>query len=104
MRKITTLFSVLMLLCTLAIAQTRTVTGTVKDDKDQPISGASVIIKGKKGGTVTNASGEFSISAATGNTLVISAVGFSSKEIKVESASTYSVSLVQQATDLLKLL
>ena len=100
MRKITTLFSVLMLLCTLAIAQTRTVTGTVKDDKDQPISGASVIIKGKKGGTVTNASGEFSISAATGNTLVISAVGFSSKEIKVESASTYSVSLVQQATDL----
>ena len=100
MRKITTLFSVLMLLCTLAIAQIRTVTGTVKDDKDQPISGASVIIKGKKGGTVTNASGEFSISAATGNTLVISAVGFSSKEIKVGEASNYSVSMVQQATDL----
>jgi TonB-linked SusC/RagA family outer membrane protein len=91
---------VLMLLCIVAFAQTRTVTGTVKDDKDQPISGASVIIKGKKGGTVTNASGEFSISAATGNTLIISAVGFSSKEIKIESASTYQVSLVQQATNL----
>ena len=100
MRKITTLFSVLMLICTLAVAQTRTVTGTIKDDKDQPISGASVIIKGKKGGTVTNASGTFSISAETGNTLIISAVGFSSKEIKVDNASNYSVSLVQQATDL----
>ncbi len=100
MRKFASLLTMLMMLCTLAFAQTRTVTGTVKDNNDQPISGASVIIKGKKGGTVTNASGEFSISAATGNTLVISAVGFSPKEIKVENASTYLVSLAQQATDL----
>jgi TonB-linked SusC/RagA family outer membrane protein len=100
MRKIVSLLTMLLLLCTLAYAQNRTVSGTVTDDKGQPIPGASVTIKGTKSGTITNTLGAFKLTVSTGNTLVVSAVGFGSKEISVTSSSTYDVSLVQQGTNL----
>lgn len=48
MRKFALLLTMLMMLCTLAYSQTRTVTGNVTDDKSQPLSGASVTVKGKR--------------------------------------------------------
>lgn len=75
MRKFASMLFVLMLFCTLAFSQNRTITGTVNGNDGKPISGASVTIKGKKGGTVTNDEGHFSISAANGDRLVFSAVG-----------------------------
>src|SRR5574338_443640 len=100
MRKFASLLTLLMLLCTLAFAQTRTVTGTITDDKGQPIPGASVTIKGKRAGTITNVSGQFKLEVSTGNTLVISAVGYAAQEISVTNSSTYDVSLVQQGANL----
>lgn len=101
MRKFASLLTMLMLLCTLAFAQTRTVTGTVKDNGGQPIPGASVTIKGKKGGTSTNSKGEFELVVAKGNTIIISAVGYASKEVSVEdNLSSITVNLSPQATDL----
>jgi hypothetical protein len=48
MRKIASLLPVLMLLCTLAFAQTRTVKGIVRDDKGDPISFATITEAGTK--------------------------------------------------------
>jgi hypothetical protein len=42
MRKIASLLSVLMLLCTLAFAQTRTITGTVRDENGNSIPFATI--------------------------------------------------------------
>jgi len=51
MRKLATLLSVLMLLCTLASGQTRTVTGVVKDEKGEAIPFATVLETGTKNAT-----------------------------------------------------
>src|SRR5689334_18841834 len=95
MRKIVSLLTVLVLLCTYSFAQNRTVTGTVRDDKGSPIPFASIKIKNTNSGTSADANGDFSISAKTGDVLVISAVSYGQKEVTVTSASTVSVGLTK---------
>jgi TonB-linked SusC/RagA family outer membrane protein len=81
-------------LCLSSFAQTRTITGNVSTSEDNtPLTGVTVNVKGTDGSTVTNASGNFSISASTGQTLVFSYVGYITKETVVGSGNTLSVSL-----------
>ena len=54
----------------IAMAQTATVRGTVKDPAGHPLSGASIIIQGRSGGTTTNNQGEFSLSVPAGTYIV----------------------------------
>ena len=64
-------------------AQSKTVTGTVTD-KDGPVAGASVVVKGSNLGTNTDANGAFSISVpASARTLVISFVGLAPQEVSI---------------------
>ncbi len=92
MRKILTIL-VIVLSATIAFAQNRTVTGTVTDQKGKPIASASVLFKGKKTGVSADVDGNFKISAKAGDVLVISAVNFSSKEVKVGAQATINISL-----------
>ena len=63
--------------------QTATCKGTVKDATGESIIGASVVIKGTTNGTITNVDGEFVLNnVPNGSTLVISYVGYVSKEVK----------------------
>ncbi|MGZ3944604.1 MAG: carboxypeptidase-like regulatory domain-containing protein, partial [Mucilaginibacter sp.] len=79
----------LMLCVTQVFAQSRTITGPVKaKDDGQPIPGVSVKIKGANTGTQTNATGQFSISASTGQTLVFTFVGYTPLEVAVGAGST----------------
>ncbi|HEY1870992.1 MAG TPA: TonB-dependent receptor plug domain-containing protein, partial [Chitinophagaceae bacterium] len=75
MRKLASLLSVLMLLCTLAFAQTRTVSGVVKDEKGEPIPFATIQESGTKNATQADANGIFSIKIPSGSKLTISAAG-----------------------------
>ncbi len=93
MRKILSLLAVLVLWSVLAFAQNRVITGQVKDDKGEPVPFASVTVKGTNRGTSTDANGNFRIEAASGEVLVISAVGSKEREVAVGSSTTYSVSL-----------
>jgi TonB-linked SusC/RagA family outer membrane protein len=96
MRKIASLFLVLLLCITAAIAQTRPITGKVTDDKGQPISGAAVIIKSTHAGAAADTNGVFKISAKDGDVLVVSAVNFTSKEFKVVAGKdSYSATLAE---------
>ena len=77
----------LLLICFAANAQTRVIRGKVISVRDnQPVSGASIQIKGNKPtGTATGNDGSFSMSAPGGRvTLVISSVGFVSVEKVVD--------------------
>jgi TonB-linked SusC/RagA family outer membrane protein len=66
------------------LAQDRTVTGRVTDDKGNPVPNASVIIKGSKSGIVTKEDGTFTITVpANRKTLVISSVGMGDQEVSV---------------------
>jgi TonB-linked SusC/RagA family outer membrane protein len=98
MRKNLPLIAFLLLLnITYAIAQTRTVSGKVTDENGAAIDGASVIIKGTNTGTAAKPDGSFTISAKTGDVLVISAINFGNKEVTVGSQDTYNVSLQRAA-------
>ena len=61
----------------LAFSQTKVITGKVTDANGAPVQGASVSVKGSKGGTTTDANGAFSITvSSTASSLIISSVGF----------------------------
>ena len=62
-----------------------TVTGTVMDEENKPIAGASVMVKGTGQGTSTNENGTFTIDVNKGAVLIFSSVSYVEKHIKVEA-------------------
>jgi TonB-linked SusC/RagA family outer membrane protein len=76
----------------IAMANAQTITGVVSAE-GEPLPGASVSIKGTSVGVSTDFDGKYSINAKSGNTLVFSYVGFSSKEVVVGNQKTINVTL-----------
>ncbi len=72
------------------------ITGTVLDDKGEPIAGAYIEIKDTNIGTVTDFDGNFTLDAKEGDVLKISFLSFKTKEIEVGADSTYEVVLEQE--------
>ena len=91
---------VLLFLPFLVFAQSKTITGTVKDENGKPVSGASVSIKKQNTGTTTNEAGNFTITAASGDVLIISAVTFETSEVTVGTENNMNVQLKIKATEL----
>ena len=86
MKKLTYLLFCLFLGIGLANAQTTKVTGTViSADDNEPIIGASIVVKGTMVGTVTDFDGAFSLDVpSSAKTMVISYVGMKSQEVAVK--------------------
>jgi len=91
MRKIASLFTMLMLFTAFAFGQNRTITGTVTDEKGDALPGASVRIKGTRTGVAADNNGQFRILAKTGDVLVVSGAGLESTEVTVGSGSTLDI-------------
>ena len=94
------LTSLLLLVQLTAGAQTpsRTITGTVTDEKGDGLPGVSVVLKGTTRGTTTDASGTYQLTLPTGKaTLIVSFVGYVRQEIPVNNESVVRVQL--QADD-----
>lgn len=79
--------------------QTSKVQGTVVDGSGEPIIGATVKVKGAKGGTITDLDGHFSLDASRGATLEISYIGYKSQEVKA-TASNLQITLVEDSKQL----
>lgn len=77
-----------------AIAQNREVTGKVLDASGAPVNGATVSVKNERGGAIAGTDGSFKIMAAPNATLIFSAVGFETQEVKIGAQTTVSVKLV----------
>lgn len=80
-------------------SQQQTVSGKVTGPDAGPVAYASVKIRGTSRGTQTTDQGTFSLNAAKGEVLEISAVGFVSTNVTV-SANTVSVRLSTKGNDL----
>jgi TonB-linked SusC/RagA family outer membrane protein len=96
-----TILMSLMLMLTLfqvVLAQTRTVSGRVTDQKTgEGLPGATILLKGTTTGISTNSDGNFSLSIPeAGGTLVISSIGMVTQEIALGNRATVAVAL---ATD-----
>lgn len=63
----------------------KSIKGTVVDHTNEPLIGVSIVVKGTTRGVITDFDGNFVLEAASGETIVISYVGFSTKEITVGS-------------------
>ena len=72
---------------------------TASDDR-QPVIGASVLIKGTNTGTVSDASGRFSINAKQGDVLVISFLGYLPREIAIGTQTNYAITLQPSSSNL----
>lgn len=78
------LLVIMLLAVQYAFAQTATVKGSVKDAGGNPLQGASVTVDGQRGGTITDANGNFSLRVQPGSlTLVVSFVGQEAQRIAV---------------------
>src|SRR5947208_2071740 len=61
--------------------------------KGEPLAGVSITLKGTSTGTSTDATGKFSINVAPNSTLIVSSVGFKTREVLVKRLTTINVTL-----------
>lgn len=78
------MFLIAVMTCLGIYAQDIKVTGTVVSATDgEPLIGATVMVKGSTSGAATDIDGKFSVNAKKGSTLIVSYVGYTPQEIKV---------------------
>ncbi|SDE84065.1 TonB-linked outer membrane protein, SusC/RagA family [Pricia antarctica] len=79
----------------------QSVNGTVTDTDGVPLPGANIVEKGTSNGVTADFDGNFSLNIADENAiLVVSYIGFSTKEVDVNGQSTVNVSLEESAQGL----
>jgi TonB-linked SusC/RagA family outer membrane protein len=94
-RQSSLLFLILMSCAYMAFAQDRTITGKIIDESSkQPVAGATVTVKGSRKTVTAGADGAFTITATQPTvTLIISSIGFATKEITATAGTPVAVSL-----------
>lgn len=106
MRKSSFCYIILLCLCFVissgsAFAQTKSVTGTVLDEKNAPVAGASVSAKNASVAKATDSKGNFSLSVpANVSQLIISFIGYETKEVEIGNGSNLTISLTPSASTL----
>src|SRR5262249_936122 len=95
-------FALPLLILTLAFstttfAQRATIHGRVSDDTNKPLAGASITVRSEKANTLTKDDGSFTITVADPQTaiIVISHVGFTTKEVPLKGDREITVTMAQ---------
>ncbi|HOY18616.1 MAG TPA: SusC/RagA family TonB-linked outer membrane protein [Haliscomenobacter sp.] len=95
------LLMLVVLFCTISYsAFAQKVSGKVTGTNQEPLPGAYVLVKGTSTGTVTDEKGEFSLTTALTNTLVLSFTGFETIEVPLEGRSVVDVVMLESAAQL----
>lgn len=91
-----------MFMCVSVKAQTgdKDISGVVVDANNMPLMGVTIAIKNTNKGTVTDFDGAFSLSVPEDATLLVSYVGFATKEVEVTENATYTITLEEDSFDL----
>ncbi len=87
----------LVLFMSFALAQSKTIIGTVTDQTGLPLPGVSVLIVGSTSGTQTDFDGNYTITAAVGQKLRFSYIGQKTTEITIGTSNTVNVELQDDA-------
>jgi TonB-linked SusC/RagA family outer membrane protein len=96
------LTAVFMLASGVLWAQEKTVTGRVTSAEDgSGLPGVNIVLKGSTNGTVTDATGSYSLSVPQGGgTLVFTFIGLESQEVEIGSRTSVDVSMAQDVQQL----
>jgi TonB-linked SusC/RagA family outer membrane protein len=102
MKKLLQSLFLLMFIAMSAMAQQRTITGTVKGKEDGvPIPGVSIRLVGAQGGTQTDAEGKYTISIPAGVTgLSVTSIGYVTQSFTLPAGNVLNVSLASEAAQL----
>lgn len=94
------IYFLLLVVCSVN-AQNKKLTGIVNDGKGNPVPNASVIVKGTTIGVTTDVNGTFSVNVPNSESIVvISDVGYETKEVTVGNNASLSISLVPSLNSL----
>ena len=85
---------------TAAQQQGRRVTGTVTDDKGEPVIGANVVEKGTTNGVVSDIEGKFILEVPNNAVLQISFIGYLTQEVSVANKTNVQVVLIEDTQGL----
>ncbi|MDD4922925.1 MAG: carboxypeptidase-like regulatory domain-containing protein, partial [Bacteroidales bacterium] len=84
-----------------AIAQTKKVSGRVYDSTGDVLPGVTVLVKGTRNATMTDANGQFTLSVPmNARILVFTYIGMKSQEMAIDEKSTLRVVLEDQSVGL----
>lgn len=101
MRKILLLMQALLLLTPALFAQ-KNISGKILDDQGSPIPFASITLKDKSKGAITDAEGNFSLpNIPDGSVIIVTSQGYLSKQITVSTGMNWIISM-QPAVNQLK--
>lgn len=98
-RKLLSLLVLMFIGVQAALAQNN-VTGQVVDENSEPLIGASVKVKGSSVGAPTDLDGNFTLKAEPGATLVVSYIGYETREVKVPASGKMKIILENDANQL----
>ena len=91
----------LFLSITLAIAQQRTIRGTVHDSQGNAIIGANILVAESNTGTITNSDGQFVLEIDNqAKTLKVSYIGYISEEVSINGRNQFSITLRENTENL----
>lgn len=92
---------ILMLVSSMAWAQTRTVSGKVTSKEDGiAIPGVNIVQKGTTNGTSSDADGNYKLSVPDGSTLVFSFIGLQTQEVVVGERTVVDLAMASDITQL----
>ncbi len=70
-----------------------TIHGRIVNEKNEPLEGANIRVKGSRVSTQTGLDGAFTLKAATNATLIISFIGYDNKEVSVDNQESLTITL-----------
>lgn len=89
------------LFCCFSIqAQTVSITGTVVDESEKPLTGVAVLVEGTRQGTITNAAGNYSINAPANATLTFTYLGYTPQTEKIGARKVINVIMSEDVANI----
>ncbi|RGS34224.1 SusC/RagA family TonB-linked outer membrane protein [Bacteroides cellulosilyticus] len=80
--------------------QKKEVKGTIYDETNAPVAGATVVVKSSTRGCITDIDGKFSISVNVGDELLVSFLGYQTENVKITTNNDYTVHLKPKVDEL----
>lgn len=76
---------------------TKKIIGKVTDNKNEPIIGANVVVRGATNGTITDIDGNFTLEVPDNAILLISYIGYTSQEVLVKNRNNLSIQMIEDS-------
>lgn len=77
--------------------KSKRVSGTIVDEKGEPLSGVNVVEKGTTNGTITGVDGSFNLNVDDASMLSVSFIGYNTQEFSVKKSSVFSIKMSEDS-------